>query len=90
VTRVQNTSGPDSWQPGGMSKAVQRRTDRASMDIEATLDALYSAFADAERLMIWLPPGTMTGRALEYDHRASARRITTRGSARRSRTSRRS
>ena len=43
------------------------------MDIEATPEALYSAFADAEKLMRWLPPGTMTGRALEYDFREGGR-----------------
>lgn len=43
------------------------------MNIEATPEALYSAFADAGKLMRWLPPGTMTGRALEYDFREGGR-----------------
>lgn len=43
------------------------RTDRASLDIAAEPDAVYAAFADPGALMAWLPPGDMTGRALEYD-----------------------
>ena len=50
-----------------------RRTDRASLEIAATPDALYAAFADAAKLMQWLPPDTMTGRALEYDFREGGR-----------------
>jgi uncharacterized protein YndB with AHSA1/START domain len=57
-----------------MSKApAERRTDHASMAIKAAPEALYAAFADAGKLMKWLPPGTMTGRALEYDFRAGGR-----------------
>jgi uncharacterized protein YndB with AHSA1/START domain len=51
----------------------QRRTDRASMDVKATPEKLYEAFTDAENLMKWLPPGSMTGRALEYDFREGGR-----------------
>jgi len=50
-----------------------RRTDTASVVIPASPDAIYRAFTDAEALMSWLPPGTMTGRALEYDFRVGGR-----------------
>ena len=50
-----------------------RRTDTASVVIPAPPDAIYRAFTDAEALMSWLPPGTMTGRALEYDFRVGGR-----------------
>jgi uncharacterized protein YndB with AHSA1/START domain len=50
-----------------------RRTDTASVVIPAPPDAVYRAFTDAEALMSWLPPGTMTGRALEYDFREGGR-----------------
>ena len=49
------------------------RTDRASRVINATPEQLYNAFADAVKLMKWLPPGTMTGRAVEYDFREGGR-----------------
>ena len=34
---------------------------------------MYRAFSDADSLMAWLPPGQMTGRALEYDFRQGGR-----------------
>jgi uncharacterized protein YndB with AHSA1/START domain len=51
----------------------QRRTDRASLEIAAEPATLYAAFADPGALMEWLPPGTMTGHALEYDFRVDGR-----------------
>jgi len=53
--------------------ASVRRTDTASVVIPAPPDAVYRAFTDADALMSWLPPGTMTGRALEYDFREGGR-----------------
>lgn len=50
-----------------------RRTDTASRVIPAPPEAIYRAFTDAAALMSWLPPGTMTGRALEYDFRPDGR-----------------
>jgi uncharacterized protein YndB with AHSA1/START domain len=49
------------------------RTDTASIMIGASPEALYAAFADPAKLMQWLPPDTMTGRALEYDFREGGR-----------------
>lgn len=49
------------------------RTDTASIDVAADPDAVYAAFADPEALVRWLPPGTMTGRILEYDFREGGR-----------------
>jgi uncharacterized protein YndB with AHSA1/START domain len=43
------------------------------MEIAATAQELYAAFADPAKLMAWLPPGTMTGRVLEYDFREGGR-----------------
>ncbi|HKP63872.1 MAG TPA: SRPBCC domain-containing protein [Polyangiales bacterium] len=51
----------------------QTRTDSASRVVEADPCEVYAAFADAETLMQWLPPGNMTGRALEYDFRLGGR-----------------
>ena len=48
---------------------MDRRTDRAALEISATPAELYAAFADGTTLMTWLPPGNMTGRALAYDFR---------------------
>jgi uncharacterized protein YndB with AHSA1/START domain len=50
-----------------------RRTDTAARVIAATPDAVYRAFAEASALMAWLPPGNMTGRALDYDFRLGGR-----------------
>ncbi len=50
-----------------------RRTDSATMEVSATPEAVYAAFAHPAALMQWLPPGTMTGRALEYDFRQGGR-----------------
>jgi uncharacterized protein YndB with AHSA1/START domain len=47
----------------------QPRVDAASRLIAAPPSAVFSAFADANALAQWLPPDSMTGRALEYDFR---------------------
>jgi uncharacterized protein YndB with AHSA1/START domain len=49
------------------------RTDTASVVVPAQPDAVYRAFESPEALMAWLPPGDMTGRALEYDFREGGR-----------------
>jgi len=49
------------------------RTDTASIVVPATANDVYRAFASAEAVMMWLPPGNMTGRALEYDFREGGR-----------------
>jgi uncharacterized protein YndB with AHSA1/START domain len=49
------------------------RTDTASRIVAADPDAVYAAFATAASLMAWLPPGGMSGRALEYDFREGGR-----------------
>jgi len=49
------------------------RVDTASIVIAATPGQAYGAFASADALMAWLPPGDMTGRALEYDFREGGR-----------------
>jgi uncharacterized protein YndB with AHSA1/START domain len=53
--------------------SARGRTDTASHLIAAPPAALYRAFADAGTLMAWLPPGNMTGRALEYQFRVGGR-----------------
>jgi len=55
----------DSFSPG--------RTDSASISIAAPPEAVYASFADPAKLIRWLPPGTMTGRVLEYDFRVGGR-----------------
>jgi uncharacterized protein YndB with AHSA1/START domain len=49
------------------------RTDTASVVVPAQPDVVYGAFESPEGLMAWLPPGDMTGRALEYDFRQGGR-----------------
>ena len=49
------------------------RRDTASLVVKADPDAVYRAFGDAASLMAWLPPGGMTGRAIEYDFREGGR-----------------
>lgn len=49
------------------------RTDTASRVIAAPPEAVYSAFVDPNRLMAWLPPANMRGRALAYDFREGGR-----------------
>jgi len=49
------------------------RTDTASIVVSATASDVYRAFASADAVMAWLPPGKMTGRALEYDFREGGR-----------------
>ncbi len=64
----------NSWQTACVSADVSRhRIDRAALEIGATPEELYAAFADPAKLMEWLPPGSMTGRALEYDFRQGGR-----------------
>lgn len=46
------------------------RVDTASAVVPAAPARVYAAFSDAAALMTWLPPGGMTGRALEYNFRA--------------------
>ena len=49
------------------AEKTTRRTDTASRVVPATPEAVYRAFAEPDALMAWLPPASMTGRALEYD-----------------------
>lgn len=49
------------------------RTDSASTLVAASPGEVFDAFARPETLMAWLPPGNMTGRALEYDFRTGGR-----------------
>lgn len=39
----------------------------------ATPPAIYAAFEDSTRLMQWLPPGNMSGRAISYDFQEGGR-----------------
>lgn len=64
------------WRTGRSLIVVQAgkgRTDRASRGVAASCDDVYRAFASAEALIAWLPPGDMTGRVLEYDFREGGR-----------------
>jgi uncharacterized protein YndB with AHSA1/START domain len=54
-------------------RSSKHRTDRASLEIDATPEAVYRAFTDSEKLMAWLPPTRMTGRALMYEFREEGR-----------------
>jgi uncharacterized protein YndB with AHSA1/START domain len=56
-----------------MSKPSQHRTDTAALEIAAKPERIYDAFSNPEVLMRWLPPSSMTGRALEYDFREGGR-----------------
>jgi uncharacterized protein YndB with AHSA1/START domain len=56
-----------------MLKPLQRRTDTAALEIAAKPEQIYDAFSKPEVLMRWLPPDSMTGRALEYDFREGGR-----------------
>lgn len=49
------------------------RVDTASIVVAAKADDVYRAFSDPDALVAWLPPGDMTGRALEYDFREGGR-----------------
>jgi uncharacterized protein YndB with AHSA1/START domain len=49
------------------------RTDAATLDVSADPASVYAAFADADSIVRWLPPGSMTGRVLEYDFREGGR-----------------
>jgi uncharacterized protein YndB with AHSA1/START domain len=48
---------------------AEGRIDSATKLIAASPEQLYAAFANGERLMEWLPPPDMTGRALDYQFR---------------------
>ena len=54
-------------------RGAPARTDAASRIVAASPEAVYRAFSTAESLMAWLPPGGMSGRALEYDFREGGR-----------------
>ncbi|HEU5072698.1 MAG TPA: SRPBCC domain-containing protein [Polyangiaceae bacterium] len=54
-------------------RSERGRTDTASIVVAAQADAVYAAFATAEALIAWLPPGDMTARAVEYDFREGGR-----------------
>ena len=43
------------------------RTDTAACVIHASPDALFGAFVDPGKLMAWLPPSGMSGRALLFE-----------------------
>jgi uncharacterized protein YndB with AHSA1/START domain len=45
------------------------RTDRGSRVISAPLERVWTALIDPEALMVWLPPGEMTGRFERFDAR---------------------
>ena len=45
------------------------RTDRASRVIAAPLENVWAAFVDPAALVVWLPPGGMTGRFERFDAR---------------------
>jgi uncharacterized protein YndB with AHSA1/START domain len=45
------------------------RTDRASRVIAAPVESVWAAFVDPEALVVWLPPGGMTGRFERFDAR---------------------
>ena len=50
------------------------RTDTASIVIaDVQVTDVFRAFADPESLMAWLPPGNMSGRALEYEFHEGGR-----------------
>ena len=55
------------------TEASEGRVDRAQLLIASPAHALFNAFSTAEALMAWLPPGDMSGRALEYDFRVGGR-----------------
>lgn len=46
---------------------MSERIDTASRLIAASPEAVYAAFVDPDRLMAWLPPTGMTGRALLFE-----------------------
>jgi uncharacterized protein YndB with AHSA1/START domain len=49
------------------------RTDTASRLVAASADAAYGAFVDPGRLMAWLPPRGMSGRAILFEPRVGGR-----------------
>jgi uncharacterized protein YndB with AHSA1/START domain len=49
------------------------RVDTASVVVAAKADDVYRAFSDPRALVVWLPPGGMTGRVLDYDFREGGR-----------------
>lgn len=54
-------------------RTPEKRRDTASRVVSADPDEIWHAFADPDMLMAWLPPGRMTGRALEYEFREGGR-----------------
>lgn len=50
-----------------MAAAASTRTSRI---INAPREKLYRAFLDREALLVWLPPGEMTGEIYSFDARA--------------------
>ena len=43
------------------------RTDRASRDIDVSVARVFNALVDRDALVMWLPPGGMTGRFERFD-----------------------
>src|SRR3569623_3706554 len=56
-----------------MNPSPSVRTDQASLEIQAPPDVIYEALRDPDKLISWLPPGDMSGRALAYDLRPGGR-----------------
>ena len=52
---------------------MANRTDTAERFIQASPDALFEAFIDPDKLMAWLPPSGMSGRALLFEPREGGR-----------------
>jgi uncharacterized protein YndB with AHSA1/START domain len=48
---------------------LKRNCTRTSRVIKASREALYRAFVDPAALVIWLPPGDMTGKIHSFDAR---------------------
>ena len=46
---------------------MAHRTDTATRIIQASSEPLFRAFTDPEKLMAWLPPSGMSGRALLFE-----------------------
>ena len=49
------------------------RSDSVSIEVKATPDEVYAAFTSGERLMSWMPPKGMTGKAHVYDFKTNGR-----------------
>ena len=48
---------------------TNRASTRTSRVIRASAEAIYDAFVDPDALVVWLPPGRMTGRMHRFDGR---------------------